>query len=63
MDLLYLHYVIAREYNRKRIPVLERFVQNYKGEIKYVFSEDYVLEVRGNGLALGLVLPIKLNSP
>ena len=43
MDSITLHLDIAREYNLSRKPVFEKFIQAYDGEIKYVFSEDYII--------------------
>ena len=54
MDSTYLHFAIAREYNLTRKPVIDRFVKTYDGEIKYVFSQDYILEVYGQGYRIGL---------
>ena len=43
MDSITLHIDIAREYNISRKPVFEKFIQAYDGEIKYVFSDDYII--------------------
>lgn len=43
MDSITLHLDIAREYNLSRKPVFEKFIQAYDGEIKYVFSDDYII--------------------
>jgi hypothetical protein len=43
MDSITLHLDIAREYNLSRKPVFDKFIQAYDGEIKYVFSRDYII--------------------
>jgi hypothetical protein len=46
MDSIYLHYAIAHEYNLTRKPALVKFIQNYEGEIKYLCSMDYIIEIQ-----------------
>ena len=63
MDPIYLHYAIAHEYNLTRKPALAMFVQNYEGDIKYVFSGDYVVEVQDKfGYRVGIHSGIRLSS-
>jgi len=62
MDSLYLHYLISQEYNVRRKPVIEKFIKTYEGEIKYVFSQDYILEVYDTTLRLGLASGLQLSS-
>jgi hypothetical protein len=63
MDPIYLHYAIAQEYNVTRKPALVRFVQNYDGEIKYIFSKDYVVEIQDkHGYTIGIHSCIRISS-
>ena len=63
MDPLYLHYAIAHEYNITRKPALLHFVLNYVGDIKYVFSRDYVVEIQDiHGYTIGIHSGIRLSS-
>jgi len=58
-----LHYYVAEQYNLTRKPVLEKFVQAYEGEIKYVFSRNYVVEiVDPNGFSNGIHSGMRLSS-
>ena len=62
MNSFMLHYAIVQEYNLTRKPVLDKFVQNYQGEIKYVFSRDYVVEIIQDGFTSGIHSGIRLSS-
>jgi hypothetical protein len=63
MYLAYFHYAIVQEYNLRRTPVLDKFVKNYEGEIKYVFSNDYVVEIIDTDhIATGIHSGIRLSS-
>ena len=45
MDLLTLHRVIAYTFNTKHVPVIDKFIMEYEGEINYVFRKGYIIEV------------------
>jgi hypothetical protein len=63
MDPLYLHYAIAQEYNITRKPALVKFIQNYEGEIKYLCSNDYVVEIQNPfGYRVNIHSGIRLSS-
>ena len=63
MDNVVFHHEIARVYNLTRKPVFEKFVQAYDGEIKYVFSRDYIVEiVDRDGFRIGIHCGVSLSS-
>lgn len=63
MDSYMFLYYVAQEYNLTRKPVFEKFIQAYDGEIKYVFSQDYIIGlIDTDGMQAQIHSGIRLSS-